>query len=168
MIKWNYFPRNKRIDKKFQDIISVFNNHANKIDSSLHKLTSNDVLKILSQDLEILGYQVERGKKKDEVIRVPVLFGENGTERVSYEVDAFHPNEKTVIEVEAGRAVTNYQFLKDFFECCMMSDVDYLCIAVRNIYLKSNDFKKVSDFFDSFYTSNRISIPLKGVLIIGY
>lgn len=50
----------------------------------------------------------------------------------------------------------------------MMSDVDYLCIAVRNIYLKSNDFKKVSDFFDSFYTSNRISIPLKGVLIIGY
>lgn len=64
MIKWNYFPRNKRIDKKFQDIISVFNNHANKIDSSLHKLTSNDVLKILSQDLEILGYQVERKEKR--------------------------------------------------------------------------------------------------------
>lgn len=54
----------------------------------------------------------------------------------------------------------------------MMSDVDYLCIAFRNIYRKSNDFNKVSDFFffffDGFYTSNRISIPLKGVLIIGY
>ncbi|MET3557097.1 hypothetical protein ABID29_000206 [Streptococcus rupicaprae] len=168
MIKWNYFPRNKKIDKKFKDIIRVFEHHTNRIDSSYHKLASNVVLEILRQDLEALGYQVEKGKKKDELIRIPVLFGENGIERVSYEVDAFHSEEKTVIEVEAGRAVTNYQFLKDFFECCMMYDVDYLCIAVRNTYLKSNDFKKVSDFFDSLYTSNRVSIPLQGVLIIGY
>lgn len=146
MIKWNYFPRNKKIDKNFENIIQVFNKHTQKIDSTLYRLSSNDVLKVLRQDLETLGYQVERGKKKEEVIRVPVLFGENGTERVSYEVDAFHSKEKTVIEVEAGRAVTNYQFLKDFLECCMMYDVDYLCIAVRNIYLKSNDFKKLVTF----------------------
>jgi len=30
------------------------------------------------------------------------------------------------LEVEAGRAYTNYQFLKDLFQACMMHDVQYL------------------------------------------
>jgi hypothetical protein len=37
-----------------------------------------------------------------------------------------------VVEVEAGRGVVNYQFLKDFFEACTMVGVEKLCIAVRN------------------------------------
>jgi len=73
-----------------------------------------------------------------------------------------------VIEVEAGRAVTNYQFLKDFFEASMMYNVDYLCIAVRNIYRKSKDFEQVVKFFDAMFSSKRIVVPLKGLLVIGY
>ena len=73
-----------------------------------------------------------------------------------------------VIEVEAGRAVSNYQFLKDFYEACMMNGVKYCCIAVRNIYRTSDDFEKVKKFFDAMYSSNRISVPLEGLLIIGY
>ena len=49
-----------------------------------------------------------------------------------------------------------------------MCDVDYLCIAVRNVYRKSKDFEKVCLFFDTLYQSGRLGIPLKGLLIIGY
>ena len=73
-----------------------------------------------------------------------------------------------VLEVEAGRGFLNNQFLKDFFEACIMADVDYCVIAVCNIYLKSNDFEKVKAFFDSMYASDRMKIPLRGLLLIGY
>ena len=68
----------------------------------------------------------------------------------------------------AGRGVMNNQFLKDFFEACIMVDVDYCIIAVRDTYLKQKDFEKVKDFFDSMYASGRMNIPLKGLLIVGY
>ena len=101
-------------------------------------------------------------------IHIPVLFGRNGTVEKAFDADAYHPAERFVIEVEAGRAVTNHQFLKDLFQACMMHDVDYLTVAVRNVYRKSKDFEKVYTFFDTLYKSSRLSLPLKGILIIGY
>lgn len=62
----------------------------------------------------------------------------------------------------------NYQFLKDFFEACTMVAVDKLCIAVRNKYRAFNDFDRVCKFFEAMYASNRLGIPLSGLLIIGY
>ncbi len=73
-----------------------------------------------------------------------------------------------MLEVEAGRAVVNNQFLKDLFQACMMHGVNYLGIAVRNIYRNSNDFDRVIRFIDTLYASSRIRLPLKGILIIGY
>ena len=68
-------------------------------------------------------------------IKVPVLFGRNGQLEKCFQVDAFLDGEdSTVLEVEAGSAVTNYQFLKDLFEACMMHNVAYLMIGVRKIY----------------------------------
>ncbi|NLL25201.1 MAG: hypothetical protein BWY50_01780 [Spirochaetes bacterium ADurb.Bin315] len=168
MINWNYYPKNTRIPDHLNQIIKVFEKNQDNIDSSINQLASNEVLKRITNDIVGLGFKVEKSKKKADLIRVPVLFGLNGKEIVSYEVDAYNSMNRTVIEVEAGRAVTNYQFLKDFFECCMMYDVEYLCIAVRNIYRKSKDFDIVCNFFESFYTCNRVKISLKGILIIGY
>jgi hypothetical protein len=54
----------------------------------------------------------------------------------------------------------------------MMDDVEYLAIAVRNVYaaggMKSQDFSQIVKWFDTLYASNRIQLPLKGILIIGY
>ncbi len=54
----------------------------------------------------------------------------------------------------------------------MMDGVEYLCIAVRNIYvaagMKNRDFERVVTFFETLYASNRLALPLKGILIIGY
>ncbi len=72
------------------------------------------------------------------------------------------------MEVEAGRGVTNYQFLKDLFQACVMQDVDYAVIAIRQDYRGSDDFSKVVTFIETIYASNRLILPLKGLLIIGY
>jgi len=50
----------------------------------------------------------------------------------------------------------------------MMSDVKYAALAVRNTYKKSSDFEIVVTFFETLYASNRLQLPLEGVLVIGY
>lgn len=59
----------------------------------------------------------------------------------------------------------------------MMQDVDFLTIAIRNEYKtkKKNgtfninyDFEEVCKFLDALYSTDRIVLPLKGILIIGY
>ena len=163
-----FFPVNKKTPEHLVSVIKVFNEYEDKINSHKHKLDSNTVLEILRKNLEGVGFRIETGKKKNEKIKIPVLFGENGRIIKSFDVDGYHEEFKTVLEVEAGRGVLNNQFLKDFFEACIMVNVDYCIIAVRDTYLKQKDFEKVKDFFDSMYASGRMNIPLKGLLIIGY
>ncbi len=129
---------------------------------------SNDVLDIVRDRLIGIGFDVEMDKSSHGKIRVPVLFGQNGHIDQSFEADAWNRTTKTVLEVEAGRAVTNYQFLKDLFQACMMQDVNYLVVAVRNIYRTSRDFDKVRMFFDTLYASGRLQLPLQGILVVGY
>ena len=85
----------------------------------------------------------------------------------AFEVDAYSEQDGTVIEVEAGRGVVN-QFLKDLFEACVMPSVAYLVIAVRSDYRGLNDFERVCSFLDSLYASDRLRLPLTGVLVLGY
>ena len=167
-IRHQFFPVNKKTPEHLVSVIKVFNEYEDKINSHKHKLDSNTVLEILRKNLEGVGFRIETGKKKNEKIKIPVLFGENGRIIKSFDVDGYHEEFKTVLEVEAGRGVTNNQFLKDFFEACIMANVDYCIIAVRDTYLKQKDFEKVKDFFDSMYASGRMNIPLKGLLIVGY
>lgn len=62
------------------------------------------------------------------------MFGENNEVDKSFFADALSADGKIVIEVEAGHAVRNNQFLKDVFLACMMLEVEYLVIAVMNEY----------------------------------
>ena len=78
-------------------------------------------------------------------------FGRNGKPAKSFAVDAFHEESKTVLDVETGRGVMNNQFLKDFFEACVMSYIDYLILAIRKDYKNNKDFETVSTFFDTLY-----------------
>jgi hypothetical protein len=49
-----------------------------------------------------------------------------------------------------------------------MSDVKYAALAVRNIYKRSNDFDTVATFLETLYVSNRLQLPLDGIILIGY
>jgi hypothetical protein len=165
---WIYFPKSDSPPSFIRDVVRAFENCENRLHTNTDDLMSNDVLAILRPDLEAIGYQVESGKRAAERIRVPVLFGKNGMVEKAFEADAWNRESRIVIEVEAGRGYTNNQFLKDLFQACMMQDVDYCGIAVRNRYINSNDFDKVVAFFETLYTSGRLKLPLKGVLIVGY
>ena len=99
---------------------------------------------------------------------MPVLFGENNSIDQFFNADGISNDGRIVLEVEAGRAVANYAFLKDIFQACMMHDVEFLILAVRNDYRGSDDFEKVYTFLETLYISGRLVLPLKGITLIGY
>lgn len=168
MIKYQFFPRSRGVTKDIQDVINCFRIVENDIDSTTKNFVSNDVLAIIRPHLEERGYRVEMGKSKDEKIDVPVLFGQDNKIDKSFYADALSADGRIVIEVEAGQATENHRFLKDIFEACMMFDVEYLVLAVRNTYRTHDDFQRIFTFLETLYISNRLQLPLKGILLIGY
>ena len=169
---WIVFPNSLRPSKELRALASAFDKHMDEIASESHNLKSNDVLAAVAGDLEAIGYVVEKGKRGEDLIRMPVLFGEQGEPEKEFYADAYHPDAHIVLEVEAGRAVANNQFLKDLFEACMMDDAEYLCIAFRMQYVSgsvnSQDYERVCTFIRTLYASNRLQLPLKGVVVLGY
>ena len=147
----------------------MFNRVHSEIESKSNDHSSNVVLAKVGLGLREAGFQVERGKKKEDAIEVPVLFGAEGKFERVFQADAWHREERFVLEVEAGRAVTNFGFLKEYlFEACMMHDVDYLGLAIRRTYKESSDYATVVRFFETLYASRRLQLPLKGILVVGY
>jgi len=168
MIRFQFFPRSHGITTDVKKVINCFKKVENDITSNSFKLKSNEVLEKVRPHLEAIGYDVETGKSKNDKIPVPVLFGYDNEIDKSFNADALSKDGKIVIEVEAGRAVDNNQFLKDIFQACMMFEVEYLVIAVRNNYRGSDDFKKIYTFLETLYISSRLHLPLKGILLVGY
>jgi len=167
-LRWVYFPKSSDVTLGMKKIIGIFEKNYSKITSESNKKSSDEILRVLSQDLIADGFAAETGKGKEDKIRRPVFYGENSKIHKSFEVDAYYHDERLILEIEAGRAVLNYHFLKDLFEACIVPDSDYLVIAVRQNYLNRNDFEIVSTFFDTLYSSRRLLLPLKGVLLVGY
>ena len=153
---------------EIQKVIDCFKVVECEIDSTTNNLVSNDVLAKVRPFLEKQDYRVEIGKTLDKKIDVPVLFGNDNIIDKSFYADAISKDGRIVIEVEAGQATENHRFLKDIFEACMMFDVDYLVLAVRNIYRTHDDFSRIYTFLETLYISNRLQLPLKGILLIGY
>lgn len=58
--------------------------------------------------------------------------------------------------------------MKDIFQACMMFEVEYLIVAVRNTYRGHKDFEIVYAFLETLYISSRLHLPLKGILLVGY
>ncbi|QDT39024.1 hypothetical protein [Stratiformator vulcanicus] len=168
MINWIYYPKSDQPTSLSLQVVKVFEDVETAIESGVSGKSSNEVLAMLRPGLEQVGFTVESGKKASERIAVPVLFGRNGKPEKSFHADAYHEKEGYVIEVEAGRGVVNNQFLKDLFQACMMHDVEFLSIAVCNWYGSNRDFESVERFFDTMYTSQRLQLPLKGILLVGY
>ena len=172
-INWSYFPKTDPLQSVLNDTINIFEKNFAKIDSSKNdtnelRLKSDDVLKILEKDFLEANYEIETSKKKINKIRVPVLFGHQGTTAQAFEVDGWHKDNRIVLEIEAGRAESNNQFLKDIFEASVMVHIDYLVLAVRTIYINKKDYEIIQGWLDTLYATNRIKFSLKGILLIGY
>lgn len=168
MLRYQLFPRSVGMDVSIENVINCFAKNIDDIDSKTHKLKSDEVLKIISPDLKNNGFLVEESKLSEDKIKVPILFGLNNRIDKFFDADAVSSDGRIVIEVEAGRAYSNNQFLKDVFQACMMYGVDYLIIAVRNDYRGHQDFDAIFNFFETLYINGRLQLPLKGLVLIGY
>lgn len=195
VINWKYYPTYHGCPKHMEDVAKIFEKNENIIVEVIKRIGhehSNAVLELIRADLENLDdgeFEVEITKKglnalKDIGISVdesastniicrPVLYGDRGKIEKSYEVDAYCEKYHTILEVEGGRATLNYQYLKDIFESCLIIDAEYLIIAVRNIAREgtkkcSFDYEEIIRELDALYASDRMSLPLKGIMIIGY
>ena len=167
-LHYQFFPRSRGITENMQAIVCCFEKEFEKIKSPENNLSSNQVLDSIRPHLEKIGFSVETGKSSIQKINIPVLFGINNAIDKSFNADAVSDDGKIVIEIEAGRATENNQFLKDIFQACMMFDVEYLVIAVRNEYRGHKDFEIIYTFLETLYISNRLHLPLKGILLVGY
>jgi hypothetical protein len=168
MIQYQLFPRSLPINDRLKQVVDCFIEVDSQIQSPDNQLSSNNVLELLRPHLQAIEMQVEQGKTKAGKIHVPVLFGLNDQVDKSFHADAVSLDGKIVLEVEAGRAVDNNQFLKDIFQACMMFDVDYLILGVRNHYRQQQDFQEVYKFLELLYINNRLVLPLKGIMLVGY
>ena len=116
MIRFQFFPRSQGITSQIRDVISCFENEVDKIKSPDFNLSSNEVLEVIRPHLERIDFTCETGKSKEKKISVPVLFGYDNKIDKSFNADAVSNDGKIVIEIEAGRATENNQFLKDYFQ----------------------------------------------------
>lgn len=173
-MEWQYFPRSRSLPEHLYELVNALRPQFELLPEAESHLESDQVLALIRPVLEDLGYMVESGKTAIKKVRRPVLFGPNGIPTKTFDVDAFDPATGTVLEVEAGRGVRNHQFLKDLFEACAIQDAEYLVIAVllgywpKSFSTPAKDFQEVTNFMDILYSSDRITLPLKGVLIVGY
>jgi hypothetical protein len=167
-LQYQLFTRSFGINAEVESVINCFQKNYDAIKSPENNMTSDGVLKIISDELKVLGFRVEESKAQNDKIKVPVLFSLNNRIDKFFDADAVSADGKIVLEVEAGRAYVNNQFLKDVFQACMMPSVDYLILAVRNNYRGNDDFSKIFQFFETLYINGRLQLPLKGIVLIGY
>lgn len=107
--RFSYYPRNIGAPPWVESLVSAVRSCRAQIDTvALSKgISSDEVLHALRPGLATLGYEVEAGKRADQKVRRPVLFGDQGVPRVMYEIDAFHDDLGIAVEVEAGRGAAN-------------------------------------------------------------
>lgn len=137
-----------------------------------HQPKSDDVLAQLADDLVAVGYDVERGKRAANKLTRPVLFGENGTATVEYDVDAFHPVNHVVLEVEAGRGAASNASYRDIVRTSLLVGVRFLALAMMIEYRGGGrpirSYENARNQLDAIYASERLRLPFDGVLLIGY
>lgn len=154
-------------------VLEAFSTAADSISSLSHTGVSSDAaLAAIRPSLVAIGFEVEATKAKIDMITRPVLFGENGAVLVQYDVDAYHPEHRVVLEVEAGRGAASNADYRDLVRASLMVDVSYLVLAMMLTYKGGGQtmrsYKIARNRIDAILASERLALPLDGVLLVGY
>lgn len=179
---WTYYPRNIRPPEWVIELTESIATSRALIDTGPQiadeavRLTSDTVLAHLRPGMESLGYLVESGKVQAQKIQRPVLFGENGRPEVMYEIDAFHDDLGIAVEVEAGRGAKGNADYRDIVRTSLLLDATFFVLMMPTTYryksggkeMTSLAYAKTRDQLSAIYASQRLQLPFKGVLLIGY
>ena len=176
-IRFTSYPRTQAPPSFATDLVTAFRDAEPSIATGeLDKgLTSDAVLEVLRPTIVALGFTVEMGKRATEKVRRPVFFGENGAPDLQYEIDAFHPEWRCGLEIEAGRAWMGNAVYRDLIQALVMVEVDVLALAVPNGYryksggktTVSKDYSNTCAVANALFGHSRIRMPY-GLLVIGY
>jgi hypothetical protein len=158
----------------------VFFTARNQIDTTkgLQK-KSDEVLAILRPGLESLKFEVEKGKKAEQKIQRPALFGEMGEPGHKYEIDAYKADEGLVLEIEAGRAIKGNAIYRDLIQMSLMLDARFAIIAMPLAYrhkqkkqhtvtVEVPSYLSGKKLLEAIYASPRLHLPFDGILLVGY
>lgn len=159
--------------------MSVVASHQAALDTeavAAERATSDAVLAVLRSQMEALGYTVERGKRAHERIARPVLYGENGSPAVTYEIDAFHDDLGIAVEVEAGRGVMSNADYRDLIRMSLLLDARAMVLMMPKVYRYNSGTKvqqtlgyaRTRELLTAIYASQRLKLPFDGVLLIGF
>lgn len=171
--RWHYFPANDEPPAwavQFVAVVAAAEDAISSADTNGPK--SDTVLGELRTGLEALNYEVEAGKAAASLIKRPVLFGEAGVPTVLYEIDAYQPEMKIVVEVEAGRGVMSNAGFRDLLRTSLIADADYLAMMIPISYRSggktSAGYEPLLEFLRAVHWSGRLKLPFKGILLVGY
>lgn len=142
--RWIYFPTSAAPPDWVEPFVGVVATAQPTIDSAhVAGLTSDAVLAELHDGLTSLGYRVEKSKRRADKVRRPVLFGEEGVERVAYEVDAVHDELGVLVEVEAGRGAMGNAVYRDLVRTSLIVGARYLALGVMVEYRYSESHSEL-------------------------
>ena len=174
---WKWYGESESLPSWVEPFIKVFSDAQTEIDSDhVRGLKSDDVLAVVQPGLSALGYEVEKSKKKVDKVLRPVLWDEQGRPKVTYQVDAAHEGHGVVVEIEASRAILGNAFYRDLVRTSLIADAHYLVIGLAKTYKYktsgkvsiSRDYEYGRDELDALFASQRLQLPFKGVLLLGY
>lgn len=176
-VRFSTFPRTQPPQPFVAEVVGIFEKHGAAIGTAaLEKgLTSDQVLRRLSDDLRALGFLVEANKTRAGKLRRPVFFGENGQPARQYEIDGYHPAWRCGIEIEAGRAWMGNAVYRDLVQAMVMVDLDHLILAVPRRYryksggkdTGSKDYDNTVSVADAVFGHTRIRMPYT-LTVLGY
>jgi hypothetical protein len=172
-----YFPRSNPPPAWATAVAKCFNAAQEHIDTSASNGGQSDaILAHLRLGLEAIGFKVETGKKHAEKLQRPVFFGENGKPSHQYQVDAYHARERILLEVEAGRAIMGNAIYKDIVHMSLIADADYAVIGIPLRYryksggkdVAGANYEKAKNILETIWGTDRLKLPFKGMLLVGY
>jgi hypothetical protein len=173
---WKYFPSNATPPEWALAMAELVARHAAEISTveASTGLKSDDVLAELRDDLELMGFVVEAGKTKADKVARAVLYGEGGMPEVNYEIDGFHDGFGIALEVEAGRGAQSNADYRDIVRTSLILDAQFLVLLQPVAYRSNPGAKAITAYattrshLEAIYASQRLRLPFKGLLLIGY
>ena len=174
----SYYPATRRPDPWVDELLDLVAAVRPQIDSTAGGpvTTSDGVLGVLRPGLLEAGYTVEVSKNRGDRVRRPVLFGPQGVERVSYEVDAMHDELGIVLEIEAGRGAMSNALYRDIIRASLIVEARFFALGMMTRYryrsgesiTEAASYEAARTQLDAIYASGRIRLPFEGVLLFGY
>lgn len=171
--RFTYFLRSSQRPEWVSHLVAAFRGHKSELDIDAGiSIETNQAPATVRPDLNSLGYEVE--ERGGEIPR-PVLFGEGGELEKEYKIDAYHPENRVVLKVEAGRGAKGNAVYRDLIRMSLIVDAGYAAIAVPVSYrhkvngrlMREPTCEKNYALLDAIFSNGRQKIPFQGIILIG-